>query len=86
MNDVTLQKKTLSVLERLDGIAIRESVLASEVEILVGHPLTADEFRAAMKELLGTRRVKRGWDPFGEALYEITGAGRDALMGREGAR
>ena len=32
--------------------------------------------------LLGTRRVKRSFDPFGEALYEITGAGKDALMGR----
>ena len=85
MNDTTLQKKILSILERLDGIALRESVLAHETEIVTG-PLTTDEFRAAMKELIGTRRVKRGWDPFGEALYEITAEGRAALMGREGVR
>lgn len=82
MNDLTLQKKTLSVLERLDGIALRESVLASEVEILVGRPLTTDEFRAAMQELMGTGRVKRTFDAWNEALYEITGAGKAALMGR----
>ena len=31
---------------------------------------------------MSTGRVKRSFDPFGEALYEITGAGKDALMGR----
>ena len=57
MNDLTLQKKTLSVLERLDGIALRESVLASEVEILVGRPLTTDEFRAAMRACASRRSL-----------------------------
>ena len=55
-----MQKQMLGILARLDGIAVRESVLAT----------------------VGTRRVKRSFDPFGEALYEITGAGKDALMGR----
>ena len=82
MNDTTLQKKILSVLARLDGIALRESVLADEAEILIGRPLTTDEFRAAIKELLGTGRVKRSFDAWNEATYEITGAGKDALMGR----
>lgn len=82
MNDVNLQKALLAILARLDGIAVRESVLAAEAEIAVKHPITTDEFQRAMKELLGTRRAKRDFDPFGEALYEITGAGKDALMGR----
>lgn len=82
MNNPTLQKKILSILERLDGIALRESVLAHETEIVTG-PLTTDEFRAALKELMGTRRIKRTFDPFNEALYEITGVGKDSLMGRE---
>ena len=83
MNDVNLQKALLAILANLDGIAVRESVLAAETEIRVGHPVTSEEFQREMKELLGTRRVKRSFDPFGEALYEITGAGKDALMGRE---
>lgn len=82
MNDVNLQKTLLAILARLDGIAVRESVLAAEAEIAVKHPITTDEFQREMKELLGTRRVKRDFDPFGEAQYEITGAGKDALMGR----
>jgi len=82
MRDVELQKAMLAILSRLDGIAVRESVLAREAEIAVRHPVTTDEFRGEMKELLGTRRVKRDFDPFGEAIYEITGAGKDALMGR----
>ena len=77
-----MQKQMLVILSRLDGIAVRESVLATEVEIAVKHPITTDEFTREMDELLGTRRVKRSFDPFGEALYEITGAGKDALMGR----
>ena len=82
MNDIGMQKKMLAILERLDGIAVRESVFASEVEIAVKRPSTTDEFGREIKELLGTRMVKRSFDQFGEALYEITGAGRDALMGR----
>ena len=82
MKDPDMQKKMLAILARLDGIAVRESVLATEVEIAVKHPITTDEFKREMDELLGTRRVKRSFDPFGEALYEITGAGKDALMGR----
>ena len=82
MKNVELQKAMLVILSRLDGIAVRESVLAKEAEIAIKHPITTEEFQREMKELLGTRRVKRDFDPFGEALYEITGAGRDALMGR----
>jgi len=82
MNNIGMQKKMLAILERLDGIAVRESVFAAEVEIAVKRPITTDEFNREMKELLGMRLVKRGFDQFGEALYEITGAGRDALMGR----
>ena len=72
MKDPNMQRQMLVILARLDGIAVRESVFAAEVEIAVRE----------MDELLGTRRVKRSFDPFGEALYEITGAGKDALMGR----
>lgn len=82
MNDIGMQKNMLAILERLDGIAVRESVFAAEVEIAVKRPITTDEFNREMKELLGMRLVKRSYDQFGEALYEITGAGRDALMGR----
>ena len=82
MNDITLQKSLLAILARLDGIAVRESVLVAETEIAVKHPITSDEFRREMKVLMGERRVKRDFDPFGEAIYEITGAGKDALMGR----
>ena len=82
MNNIGMQKNMLAILERLDGIAVRESVFAAEVEIAVKRPITTDEFNREMKELLGTRMVKRSFDQFGEALYEITGAGRDALMGR----
>lgn len=82
MKDLFLQKSLLAILARLDGIAVRESVLVAEAEIAVKHPITTEEFQREMKELLGTRRVKRDFDPFGEALYEITGVGRDALMGR----
>ena len=35
MNDIGMRKKMLAILERLDGIAVRESVFASEVEIAV---------------------------------------------------
>jgi len=82
VNDINLQKSLLAILARLDGIAVRESVLASEAEIALRHPITTEEFQREMKELMGTRRVKRDFDPFGEAMYEITGAGKDALMGR----
>jgi len=82
MNDIGMQKQMLAILARLDGIAVRESVFAGELEIAVKHPITTEEFKREMDELLGTRRVKRSFDPFGEALYEITGAGKDALMGR----
>lgn len=82
MNDIALQKALLAILSKLDGIAIRESVLAAEAEIAVKHPITSEEFAREMKVLLGERRVRRDFDPFGEAMYEITGAGRDALMGR----
>ena len=82
MNDIGMQREILSILLRLDGIAVRESVFAAEVEIAVKHPITTEEFTREMDELLGTRRVKRSFDPFVEALYEITGAGKDALMGR----
>lgn len=82
MKDLILQKSLLQILARLDGIAVRESVLVAEAEIAVKHPITTEEFQHEMKELLGTRRVKRDFDPFGEAMYEITGAGKDALMGR----
>lgn len=82
MNDIKLQKSLLAILARLDGIAVRESVLASEAEIALKHPITTEEFQREMKVLLGERRVKRDFDPFGEAMYEITGAGKDALMGR----
>ena len=82
MKDLILQKSLLAILARLDGIAVRESVLVAEAEIAVKHPITTEEFQREMKELLGTRRVKRDFDPFGEAMYEITGAGMDALMGR----
>ena len=82
MKNVELQKSMLVILSRLDGIAVRESVLANETEIAVKHPITTEEFQREMKELLGTRRVKRDFDPFGEAIYEITGLGKDALMGR----
>ncbi len=82
MRNVELQKSILVILSHLDGIAVRESVLAKETEIAVKHPITTEEFHREMKELLGTRRVKRDFDPFGEAIYTITGAGKDALMGR----
>ena len=82
MNDIGMQKEILSVLMRLDGIAVRETILATETEIAVRHPLTTAEFKREIGELVGMRRVKRSFDPFGEALYEITGAGKDALMGR----
>ena len=82
MNDIKLQKNILAILTRLDGIAVRESVLANEAEIAIGHPLTTDEFQREMKVLLGERRVKRDFDAFGEAIYQITESGKDALMGR----
>ena len=82
MNDPMLQKAILGVLARLDGIAVRESILATEVEIAAKRPLTTEEFQRELKTLRGERRVKRDFDPFGEALYEITGLGREALMGR----
>ena len=82
MKNVELQKSMLVILSRLDGIAVRESVLANEAEIAVKHRITTEQFQREMKELLGTRRVKRDFDPFGEAMYEITGLGKDALRGR----
>ena len=82
MNNINLQKHMLRILARLDGIAVRESVFAAEVELAVKHPITTEEFHREMDELLGRRLAVRSFDAFGEAMYEATGAGKDALMGR----
>ena len=82
MKNLGMQQMILAILSKLDGIAVRESVLAAEVEIRIGHPLTTDEFGREMKELLGRRLVKRSFDVWNEAMYEITGDGKAALMGR----
>ena len=34
------------------------------------------------KTITGINRVKRDFDAFGEAIYQITESGKDALMGR----
>ena len=49
-----MQRQMLVILSRLDGIAVRESVFAAELEIAVKHPITTDEFKREMDELLGT--------------------------------
>ena len=83
MTDLRMRKATQAVLANLDGIAVRESILADEVGIRLGvASLDAADFGREMKELMGAKLVKRDWDAFGEALYEITGEGKKAVMGR----
>ena len=51
-----MQKQMLGILARLEGIAVRESVFAAEVEIAVKHPITTEEFKREMD----SRRSRRG--------------------------
>ena len=82
MNDMKLRKELLAVLVNLDGIAVRETILASEAEIRVGHPLTKEAFDREIKELIGQGLVKRDFDAFNEASYTVTGDGKAAFAGR----
>jgi hypothetical protein len=82
MNNKELQKKILGILLKLEGIAIRESVLGAEAEIAIGHPLNTDEFGRELKVLIGERFIKKSFDAWDEAMYEITPDGKKAIMGR----
>ena len=48
-----MQREILSILLRLDGIAVRETILATATEIAVKNPITTAEFKREMDELLG---------------------------------
>ena len=79
-----MQRQMLVILARLDGIAVRESVFAAEVEIAVKHPITTEEVKREMDELLFLAErdlIQRDRDSFDETLWSITQKGELALKG-----
>ena len=81
MKNPLIQKSILTILNRLDHVALRETTLASEVEIAIDRPLTTAEFQDELRYLEDKGLVLRDHDSFDETLWSITAAGELALKG-----
>ena len=64
-----------------DHVALRETTLASEVEIAIDRPLTTSEFADELRFLEDRGMVVRDHDSFDETIWSITGKGELALKG-----
>jgi hypothetical protein len=76
-----IQKSILRILNRLDRVALRETTLASEVEIAIDRPLTTAEFTDELLFLAQRDLIQRDRDSFDETLWSITQKGELALRG-----
>ena len=81
MKNQLIQKSILRILNRLDHVALRETTLASEVEIAIDRPLTSAEFADELRYLEDRDLIARDVDSFDETLWSITGKGELALKG-----
>ena len=81
MKNPLIQKSILRILNRLDRVALRETTLASEVEIAIDRPLTTAEFTDELLFLAQRDLIQRDRDSFDETLWSITQKGELALRG-----
>ena len=81
MKNPLIQKSILTILNRLDRVALRETTLASEVEIAIDRPLTTAEFTDELLFLAERDLIQRDRDSFDETLWSITQKGELALRG-----
>lgn len=81
MKNPLIQKSILKILNRLDRVALRETTLASEVEIAIDRPLTTAEFTDELLFLAERDLIQRDRDSFDETLWSITQKGELALRG-----
>jgi len=81
MKNPLIQKSILKILNRLDRVALRETTLASEVEIAIDRPLTTAEFTDELLFLAQRDLIQRDRDSFDETLWSITQKGELALRG-----
>ena len=81
MKNPLIQKSILTILNRLDHVALRETTLASEVEIAIDRPLTTSEFADELRYLEDRALILRDHDSFDETLWAITQTGELALKG-----
>ena len=81
MKNPLIQKSILKILNRLDRVALRETTLASEVEIAIDRPLTTAEFTDELLFLAQRDLIQRDRDSFDETLWSITQKGELALKG-----
>ena len=81
MKNPLIQKSILTILNRLDRVALRETTLASEVEIAIDRPLTTAEFTDELLFLAQRDLIARDRDSFDETLWSITQNGELALRG-----
>ena len=81
MKNPLIQKSILRILNRLDRVALRETTLASEVEIAIDRPLTTAEFTDELLFLAQRDLIQRDRDSFDETLWSITQKGELALKG-----
>ncbi|MBQ8113677.1 MAG: hypothetical protein IJ146_10795 [Kiritimatiellae bacterium] len=81
MKNPLIQKSILTILNRLDRVALRETTLASEVEIAIDRPLTTAEFTDELLFLAQRDLIARDRDSFDETLWSITQKGELALRG-----
>ena len=81
MKNPLIQKSILTILNRLDHVALRETTLASEVEIAIDRPLTTAEFTDELLFLAQRDLIARDRDSFDETLWSITQKGELALRG-----
>ena len=81
MKNQLIQKSILRILNRLGHVEIRETTLASEVEIAIDRPLTSAEFADELRYLEDRDLIARDVDSFDETLWSITGKGELALKG-----
>lgn len=81
MKNPLIQKSILTILNRLDRVALRETTLASEVEIAIDRPLTTAEFTDELLFLAQRDLIQRDRDSFDETLWSITQKGELALRG-----
>ena len=81
MKNPLIQKSILTILNRLDRVALRETTLASETEIAIDRPLTTAEFADELRYLEDRQLIERDHDSFDETIWSITGKGKLALKG-----
>ena len=78
MKSPEVRKAIVAILYRLGDVFLRESVLASEVEIRIRRPLESEVFG---REIAGARAgglVEMEIDAFDEPMYRLTEKGRSA--------